>query len=216
MSRLRFSGKLNLEAWRSHGILPDENLILLAYFPEAKARVRKELIALKKKNEELEAQGKESIELDVEINILYKPRSLNANRLMFKLYNVIAEMLNAEAKTMNKITADELYEKDMEDWAAKHQIKCDNISLPFVVEILEQEKGHVKNKSWDGDNWVLEIWQTSSYWNTKQQSEHIDRLFSTIESMGRNRINNGDLAVIYDDFKKWKKKEDIQGEGSNN
>jgi hypothetical protein len=215
MSRLRFTATLDMNAWRSCGIKSADNLILLAYPSEAKNRVRTELTKLNQKNIELELEGKDPVELDVEIDIMYKPRSLDANRLMFLQYRVLADIMNAEAKTMNRITADELYEHDMKDWATKHKIRCDNTSLPFIVEILEEKRGHIRSKEWDGTEWVMEVWQTSSYWDTKQQSEHIDRLFDLLETMGKNRSNNGDVARIYDDFKNWKKKESKNGERDN-
>jgi len=209
--KLRFPADLDMKAWEAKGI-KGENLILLRYPPEARPRILTELKKIHERNVEADHKCDDHIELDVTIDIAYKARSIQANKMMWSLYTVVADIINAESKEMKKITAEELYEQDMVDWAPKHKIICTNESFVFIKEILQAEKGKIRKTEWDPELkiWEIEVWQTSSYWNTKQQSEHIERLLALIESMGRNRMNNGDIAKIYSDFKKWEKKENGQ------
>lgn len=208
MSKLRFTATIDLEAWKAHWIAAQENLILLRYHKEAKPRIREQLVKITEKNKQNLEENKEPVQLDVEIDIYYRPRSIQSNKLMWALYTVLADLMNAEAKTMDRITEQELYDEDMENWAIRHTVFCLHNSKSFFIQILEKEKGHVKRVEWNKENglWEIEVWQTSSYWNTKQQANHITRLFNLLEEMGKNKMNNGDIAAIYADFQKWEKK----------
>ena len=212
MSKLRFSASLDVKAWRACGITATDDLILLRYPHGSKMLIRTELQKIANKNNENDKQGLDSVELDVTIDIHYRPRSLQANKMMWALYTVLADIITAEEKTY-KTTPEELYAIDMQDWAPKHIIYCTDESRYFTVQLLQEENGKVKNTTWNKNTgmWEIEVWQTSSYWNVKQQCEHIERLLFQLETMGRNRINNGDIAKIYSDFKKWEKKENGKG-----
>jgi hypothetical protein len=208
VSKLRFQATLDLKAWRDCGITAKDDLILLRYPYEAKPRIRTELQKISEKNIENDKKCVDPVELDVEISIHYRPRSIQANKLMWELYFIISEIINAESKDMKRVTPESLYEIDMQDWAPRHIITCNSSSFEFFKIILLEEKGKIKRTTWNEalSVWEIEIWQTSSYWNTVQQSEHIERLLSQVETMGRNRNNNGDVAAIYKDFKAWEKK----------
>jgi len=210
--KLRFPADIEKTDWEAYGIT-GKNMILLRYPQEARARIVKELTKIVARNEQLYMTCDAHIELDVTIDIAYKARSIQANKLMWALYSVIADILNVESKEMVRITPESLYEQDMQDWATRHYIRCTNDSLPFIKEILQEEKGKIKNTIWSDTEklWEIEVWQTSSYWDTKQMSEHIERLFTLVETMGRNRSNDGDIAKIYNDFKKWETKENGKG-----
>lgn len=204
--RLRFSATFDPNEYRKRGILQRDCLVILKHAAEDRERVQKELYKIVAKNDEAILRGKDIIGLDVIIDIAYRKRSADANRLMWALYTIIADALNREQGTRNRITPEELYEQDMVDWAPRHRFVCEEPSLEFFKIVLQEEKGKIKKIETEKGICSIEVWQTSSFWNTKQMAEHIDRLLNTLEQMGIIRENSGDLDRIMKDVEDWRKR----------
>lgn len=204
--RLRFSATFDPNEYRKRGILQRDCLVILKHAAEDRERVQKELYKIVAKNDEAISRGKDIIGLDVIIDIAYRKRSADANRLMWALYTIIADALNREQGTRNRITPEELYEQDMVDWAPRHRFVCEEPSLEFFKIVLQEEKGKIKKIETEKGICSIEVWQTSSFWNTKQMAEHIDRLLNTLEQMGIIRENSGDLDRIMKDVEDWRKR----------
>lgn len=204
--RLRFSASFDPNEYRKRGILQRDCLVILKHAAEDRERVQRELYKIVAKNDEAISRGKDLIDLDVIIDIAYRKRSVDANRLMWALYTIIADALNREQGTRNRITPEELYEQDMVDWAPRHRFVCEEPSLEFFKIVLQEEKGKIKKIETEKGICSIEVWQTSSFWNTKQMAEHIDRLLNTLEQMGIIRENSGDLDRIMKDVEDWRKR----------
>jgi hypothetical protein len=206
--KLRFQATFDIEQYRKRGIMKSEDLVILKHDLQNRERIQKELYKIVEKNETNFLAGREPVELDVTIDIAYRPRSVKANALMWTLYGIIADVLNRENGTREKVTAQSLYDDDMKEWAPRHIIACPDESLVFFKMVLENERGKAKSITpleGKAGFQVIEIWQTSSYWDTKQMGDHINRLLNTLESMGVIRENNGDLDKVFSDFEKWEK-----------
>jgi hypothetical protein len=208
MARLRFNATLpDVKAWKGHGITSLDDLILLRYTEDSRSRVRAELRKITAKNAENFLDGKKQVELDVVIDIAYRPRSLSANALMWSLYTLLAHAMDKENKRLNPYMAQELYDRDMEACAPRHVFFCTLESLPFFKIVLEKDYGHVVKEEDVGNGFVsVEILETSSYWDSKRMSDHIERILNELESMGITRGANGDVSKIFDDFQSWKEK----------
>lgn len=204
--KLRFAATFDPNEYRKRGILQRDCLVILKHADEDRERVQKELYKIVAKNDEAISRGKDLIDLDVIIDIAYRKRSADANRLMWALYTIIADALNREQGTRNRITPEELYEQDMVDWAPRHRFVCEEPSLEFFKIVLQEEKGKIKKIETEKGICSIEVWQTSSFWNTKQMAEHIDRLLNTLEQMGIIRENSGDLDRIMRDVEDWRKR----------
>lgn len=204
--RLRFSATFDPNEYRKRGILQRDCLVILKHAAEDRERVQRELYKIVAKNDEAISRGKDIIGLDVIIDIAYRKRSADANRLMWAIYTIIADALNREQGTRNRITPEELYEQDMVDWAPRHRFVCEEPSLEFFKIVLQEEKGKIKKIETEKGICSIEVWQTSSFWNTKQMAEHIDRLLNTLEQMGIIRENSGDLDRIMKDVEDWRKR----------
>ena len=204
--KLRFAATFDPNEYRKRGILQRDCLVIMKHAAEDRERVQKELYKIVAKNDEAISRGKGLIELDVIIDIAYRKRSADANRLMWALYTIIADALNREQGTRTRTTPEELYEQDMIDWAPRHVFSCDESSLEFFKIVLQQERGQIKNVEIKAGRAIIEVWQTSSFWNTKQMAEHIDRLLNTLEQMGIIRENSGDLDRIMRDVEDWRKR----------
>jgi hypothetical protein len=204
--KLRFAATFDPNEYRKRGILQRDCLVIMKHAAEDRERIQKELYKIVAKNDEAISRGKDLIELDVIIDIAYRKRSADANRLMWALYTIIADALNREQGTRNRITPEELYEQDMVDWAPRHRFVCEEPSLEFFKIVLQEEKGKIKKIETEKGICSIEVWQTSSFWNTKQMAEHIDRLLNTLEQMGIIRENSGDLDRIMKDVEDWRKR----------
>jgi len=208
MARLRFNATLpDVKVWKDHGITSRDDLILLRYTEESRSRVRAELRKITAKNDENFLAGKKQVELDIVIDIAYRPRSLSANALMWSLYALLAQAMDKENKRLDPYTAQELYDRDMQVCAPRHVFFCTHDSLPFFKIVLEKDYGHVVAEK-DAENGFtsVEIMETSSYWDSKRMSDHIERIMNELESMGITRGANGDVSKIFDDFQAWKEK----------
>ena len=204
--KLRFAATFDAAEYRKREVLQRDCLVILKHDAADRERIQKELYKLVAKNDEAIARGKDLIELDVTIDIAYRKRSADANRLMWAIDTIIADALNREQGTRTRTTPEELYEKDMEDWAPRHRFVCEEKSLEYFRIVLQEEKGRIKNVEINGGTCSIEVWQTSSFWNTKQMAEHIDRLLNTLEQMGIIRENSGDLDRIMRDVEDWRKR----------
>jgi hypothetical protein len=210
MAHLRFAATLpSVEVWKEHLIQKSDRLTLFEYSKDSEQRVSRELRRLNEANKKRYLKGQNPIELDVSIDIIYRPRSLRANNLMWGLYEIIAKVMDRENSRVDPFTAEELYQRDMEDCAPRHTVFCVEDSLEFFKMVLEKERGHVKKvDKIENGFYAIEIWQTSSYWDTRMMSDHINRLMNELETMGVTKENNGDIDKIFSDFEKWKEEND--------
>jgi hypothetical protein len=204
--KLRFQATFEASEYRKREILRSECLVILKHEPADMERIHKELYKIVAKNDADILAGKEPVKIDVIMDIAYRKRSPEANRLMWMIYTILSDKLNCENGTRDKIAPEDLYEQDMSDWAPRHEIFCKSESLEFFKLVLEREKGHVHSVTEKDGMCRIEVWQTSSYWNARQMCEHIDRLLNTLEQMGVIRENNGDLDKIMRDVEEWKAK----------
>lgn len=202
--KLRFNAELAVDAYREHEITRGENLVILKHDKDAYNRIWKELHKVNEKNKANALVGKDNVELDVTIDIHYKPRTLKMNALMWALYAIIAIVMNRENKTRNPVTAQYLHDVDMEDLAPRKVCLCSQADEPFFVEALLEKYDAIYTRSEKDGVIYLTVLETTRYWNTMMMSEHIDRLFNTLADMGVTKETNGDVDAIFRDVEKWK------------
>ena len=204
--KLRFQATLDIDEYRKRGVMRSDDLVILKNDPAGRERIQKELYKIAAKNDTEKEAGRDLVKIDVVMDIAYRKRSPEANRLMWMLYTILAEKLSRENGTRNRITPEELYEQDMIDWAPRHRFVCDEKSIEYFRIVLQEEKGRIKSVETNDGTCSIEVWQTSSFWNTKQMADHIDRLLNTLEQMGIIRENSGDLDRIMRDVEDWRKR----------
>lgn len=210
--KLRFRSVLATDAYKAHGIIGKENLIVLRHEESDTKRIWKELFKI---NEKTKASGND-IELDVVVNIYYKPRSLQANKLMWALYNILAFIMNRENKTRDKpYTAQELHDEDMINFAPRRVVFCSEGDESYFREILENERGEITERKVVDGLVYFTLMETTRYWNNKQMSDHIERLFNTLVDMHVTKESDGDVKAVFDDFENWKKKGAKEDEKNN-
>jgi hypothetical protein len=200
---MRFQTKLDLALFDQFGIKAEDNIVLLPFDSNAKSRVEKFILSVIKRDEANKQKNKPLSTIDVRIEISDR-RSLEANALMWSIYAIQAECMNKEMKLVKQITRQELYDKDMADYAPKHWIKCLPESKEFFRQILTEEKGKIKKEIEKEGLIYFQVWETSSYWNTKRMAEFIDLKLNELEQAGITRLEDGNLEKVFLDFEKWR------------
>lgn len=210
MAKLRFQGFLLKEEYTKRNVLRSDDLVIIKHDRSDRERIQKELYSIIAKNDERVARGGEPIELDIVISVKYAHRSVKANNLMWLIYDIQADILNKEAKAVKKITRDELYRNDMNDYAPVNEKVVMKEFASAIIAFAEHDpdcefRGHLIDKQDVGDDMVrLRFHQTSSFWNTAEMASFIDAKLIELEQMGRDRYGDGDVQQIIRDFNKWK------------
>jgi hypothetical protein len=208
MKKLFFRGTVSLADYRRfvstnpNGLA--ENVFIARYELGYKHIFREWLKNTFDVNDKRVAKGKEPVELEITIKAFYDDRTVSENALLWKLYTNLCEILNHENPRL-RVTAQELYDKDMKDYAPIHEIDVpENLVSAFILvaEMGEDNiKGHLVKKIDNGDKtWHLVFQESSSFWDTVRFSDLIKAKIDELEDMGRTRLNDGFVRAIIDDF----------------
>ena len=208
MKKLFFRGTVDLEDYRrfvstnKKGLA--ENVFIGRYDLGYKNIFRAWLQKTFEANDKRVAKGKQPVELEITIKAHYDDRTVKENALLWKIYTNIADILNHENPRL-RVTPQDLYDKDMEDYAYYHEIDVPNhlvSAFILVAEMGEDEiKGHLVKRIDNGDETMHLVFQeTSSFWDTVRFSELIKAKIDELEEMGRTRWNDGFTKAILDDF----------------
>lgn len=198
------------------GTTDGEDILPLRYFNTISTRIDKLKKRYAEKSERNKEKGLDPPELDITIDIDFEGRSIKSNAVMWSIYRIQAYYMNKELKSVKQVTPDELYQKDMIDYAERHRIKSPINSAEFFRTVLTNEKGKIKaEKEIDGYIY-FEVWETSSYWNSQKMAEFIEIKLYELEQAGITRIEDGNLDKVFNDFEKWKQQTEGKENESNN
>lgn len=211
--RTRFTARLRPRVVSALGFPSEADAVILWFQDTARKRINALAEKVAEWDREREERDEEPVELDVTIDYVRKRRSLKANALMWSLYEIIAQALNKELRDRQPVTAEQLYKQDLQRFAPKATFSVPTVwSAAIAYEIqygdapeYEAQRGKVIDQIRRDDETWLTVWRTSSYWNTKEMAEHIDRLLMDIADMGITRYSNGDLDKVFADYEKWRK-----------
>ena len=213
--RTRFTARLRPRVVEAVGFPSDADAVVLWFQDTARERIRTFEAKIAEWDKEREELDEEPVEIDVTIDYVRKRRSLKANALMWSLYEIIVQALNKELRDRAPITAARLYAEDMQRFANKATFSVPAVwgsAIAYEIQYgdrpeYEGQRGKVVEQIRRGDELWLTVWRTSSFWNTKEMAEHIDRLLMDIADMGITRYSNGDLDKVFADYEKWRKQE---------
>lgn len=193
---------------------PEEADAIILWYPDtARERMAELKAKIAEVNADREKNGEEPVEIDVCIDFVRKRRSIRANNLMWALYEIIASALNKENRTRKPITPQDLYNVDMKAYAPKATFPVPTVWAEAIAHEIEHGedpdyeslRGRVIERIRRGEETILTVWRTSSFWNTKEMAEHIDRILQDIADMGITRERDGGLDAVFEDYEKWKR-----------
>lgn len=154
--------------------------------------------------------GKNPYILEVSLKIIGDSRTLDQNAMLWKLYTIIANILNHDDPRA-LATPSDLYNADMIDYAPVHSVTC-LTELVKAYTILAESgeealRGHLVEDvdNLDGAH-TLTFRETTSFWDTVRLADLITAKIADLEDMGKTRYNDGYVKAIIDDFHAMQKK----------
>jgi len=213
MKKLYFRASLDINDYYKHNVKRSDNLAVFRYGADWSSLVQPWLMGLVDASDKRLANGKQPIELEITVKAHYDDRSVEANALMWVIYDVKCEILNHEMQNIrNRITPMELYTQDMKDYAP-HHVKI--VPQEFVSAIIAYAelgegdiKGHLESKFINADGTVtITIIESSSFWDSVFFATFIEYQLAELQEMGRTRFNDGFVKGLIDDFNEKIKKE---------
>ena len=160
-------------------------------------KVFKKLAEFQKKNDTLK-------DLEITIEVHYKKRTLNQNRLMWAIYTIEANEHNGgmEGKKEFMVTPEDLYNSDLIDYAPKVEITIPPEQYNYYATNYRVENAFkTVNKEGKTMFYKMTLIESTSHFNTKQMAKWIDRQFNRL---AQNGVNCTNPAQIYDYWLKWR------------
>ena len=206
MKKLFFRASLGIKPYQEHGIMRSENLALFKYGNDWADIVQTWLRNCVDENDKRVLAGKQPCELEISIKPRFKDRSVEANALMWVIYDLQAKIINREGGFVDKVTPLELYNTDMLDYAELHMKVCNANDEEAIIAYAEagdcEYRGHFVESVHDDDGFAtLTFRETSSFWDTSQFTTFLEYKINELEQMGLDRWNDGEVKALIDDFK---------------
>jgi hypothetical protein len=187
--RLHFPATLDLKEYNRLGITKGDDLLILSYPEVYRDKIRAEMRKIVEKNAKNKANGKEPVELDVNIDVHYVKRSLDQNAWLWEAHTLEANIVNGHksAWTDNQkikwseagsVTPEMIHEDYLERYAPRGVIDVQPGMVDAVRRMINETMGRVVDEKWIPEKQVMQftVWKTSSYMNVAefcQLSEHV-------------------------------------------
>lgn len=195
MAKISFIGNWSAE-WQKLYEVPKGFLLVKPHESYVKAIGE----GLKKLNDD-QLKRNELREIDVSFDIHYKKRSLDQNATMHALYAIFANDMNAGRIGKDYVTAWQLYEDDLWQYAPRIEMlvgPAEYDIVKSVYRIIETETKQIISGKKTGKIYVKVI-VTSSHFTTMIMAQWLDMLFTRAAEMGVTNPNE-----IRDYWLKWR------------
>lgn len=152
------------------------------------------------------------VELDLALTIHYRKRSIDANNLYWKLLEIEANYLNGTPLYRDGywskklpgqiITPEEIHQDELETYCLKLELYFPQEVVGDAVCGIESEVGRVKDKQpiGDGKTWKLTVWKTTSYLDTKEFHDWVQRVIDRIRDGGLLATDVPEFIQLKQDF----------------
>lgn len=147
---------------------------------------------------------KELRELDINIEYHYKKRTIDQNNLLWALYEIESNEMNAgmSGDIKQNISTTELYENDLLTYAPRIIIKTSANELSFLKSQYRIEKeNQIKDEKGNIKYYEITAILSTSHFTTIQMAKWIDRIFNR---MAFNGITCTNPSEIHDYWIKWR------------
>lgn len=198
--RLKFTATFSVDDYKRHNISRMDDIIALRYMPEFNEKVRRELRKLVLKNSANKEKGRGLVEIDVDMDIHYKKRSLDQNRWLWMAHTLEAAIVNNKKvqggairwNTPDDVTPEMIHEDYMERFAPRGVVFAETGFIDCIRTMLQETQGRVVEEKWlpDEKRMMFTVWKTSSYLNVAEFCELGDKVTEQILSYGID-INRG-------------------------
>ena len=94
--RRHFLGSFDVADYQRLGVTKSDDLLILRYPELYRDKIRAEMRKIVEKNAKNKANGKEPVEINVELDIHYLKRSLDQNAWLWKAHEIEAKIVNTK------------------------------------------------------------------------------------------------------------------------
>lgn len=162
------------------------------------------------------------IDLELNLEVFYRKRSLNANALLWQLYTIEANWANGNADYRegyfskrlpgHVITPEDIHRDDVEVYAEKQEwtiYKVDKFNFARAMELADMGRVvSVKELPDSSDKLRVQVWKTTSFLDSKEFSVWVNRVIDRIRYGGLLATDETEFLIIKNQF------EEILKEGS--
>ncbi len=162
-------------------------------------------------------------DLEITIEYHYRKRTLDQNALMWALYEIEANEMNAGMKGHKdqNITSMKIYLNDLNEYGEEEIITTKRKNLGYYLSEYRIIKSVVYNDTeydietfkkqiiHDDAQITLYVIRSTSKFNTKEMANWIDRIFNRIAHNGVNVTQPGDILHYWQNWKKYLNDEKI-------
>lgn len=173
-----------------------------------KETYHKKIAIVLNKLDQMQQKKEELKDIDITIEVHYKKRTLDQNNLMWALYEIESNELNAGMKGSKEhmFTSQELYDNDIKDYAPKIEIRVKHYDYKNRISFLKsqyriEKEDIIKDESGKIKYHLFTAIITSSNFTTKQMAEWVDMIFNRMALNGVTVTNPGE---IHSYWVKWK------------
>ena len=181
-----------------------KGFILVRYQPKFRKNVAKALQKLDAWQEDRIAELENPAEwetvlrdIDAPFEIHYRKRTLPANDLMWSLYEIEANEMNAGRQSADMITPEQIYDGDMKTFASRFGVSVTREQLEMIkrqysmVQVVSEKDGKVQ--AW--------VYITSSHWDSKQMHTHLQMIFDRLSEVGVSIEASADISKYWFDWR---------------
>ncbi len=156
--------------------------------------------------------------LEIQIDYHFRKRTLDQNALIWSLYSIEANELNAgqSGHKDQTVTPMELYCADLEEYAERETITTSRKNLGYymseyrIIESVTLETGEafkpgcIKDLNINADHKItIVVVRSTSKLNTKEMGQWVDRLFNRIAYNGIQVTTPGEIAGYWRDWREY-------------
>jgi hypothetical protein len=139
-------------------------------------------------------------DLEFVMDVHYKKRTLDQNRLMWALYKILANVLSGGAIGENKVSPEQLYDDDLKQHSYVIELKAPTKNIGAVRNYY---KRILEVKPIDDKYSYIRALLTSSNFDTVQMTKWIDMLFNRLAELGVNIEDSGKIANYWMEWRQY-------------
>ena len=214
---LKFPATLDVSDYKQHNITKFDDLFCIRYDSAYRDKIRSELRKINEKNAKNLSDGKEPVQLDIEVNIHYRGRSLDQNRWLWRAHEIEANIVNGRKsawtdsqkirwRTAESITPEMIHDSYMEQYARRGYIEVEPGFVDAVRKMVNESMGRVMKEEWlpDKQKMQFEIWRTSSYMDVREFCELADHIVENLLAYGVDLNSAVDYEALSVDLQEIK------------
>jgi hypothetical protein len=206
--RLHFLGSFDVSDYQRLGVTKSDDLLILRYPELYRDKIRAEMRKIVEKNTKNKANGKEPVELDVSIDIRYQRRSTNANRWMWAIHTLEAQIINGKGmagtahgmKWVNSsaVTPEMIHEDYLEQYAKQDYFYASASMVNEARGMIIEGAGRILEEKWIPEFSMMSflVFKTSSFMNAGEFYEFSEHIKTQLLSYGVDLDNASDYSTL--------------------